>query len=161
MRFATQDYFNKDAAKKAARSFQIAFATMRTKQRQRAFKAAKIFENVQEETFQGPYDHLGAYLREQEDYWEVRILPETADPVTVVDALTGQPVEKLTPEYRRWKALAEGLVDAMFAAQKAKQTFTNPLSAEDTSFMWSYKPEETKVIWTDMGLEEPQDASLV
>ena len=94
VRYLTKDYFNKEAAKKAARAFQVAFSVMRKKERMKVLAVAKQFDPlVNENTFIGPYDHLGAYLREWEDRWEVQIVPEVGDLVEIYDLLTNQPIE--------------------------------------------------------------------
>lgn len=148
-------YSNKEAAKRAARSFQISFSAMRSRERAQAIRASKALNGyVNEAVFKGPYDHLGAYLREEEDRWEVRLLKTNADPIVIRYASTREPVKQFTPEGIRWKELSSKLVSALAYAEKSKTKVVNPLTEEEATFMWNYNGEAYREIWEDYG-EEP------
>lgn len=156
--FPFRDYANKDDAKRAARAFQIAFSAMRSRERQKALRNAKAFNaSINEGEFKGPYDHLGAYLREgpNEDRWEVRLLKTNPDPIVIEYASTGKIVKRFTPEGERWRVLKGRIIDAFFAAQKLKEKFVNPLTDEEVTFMWNYDGAEYRQLWITLTSEEP------
>lgn len=157
VKFYFDQYPSQEDAKRAARAFQIAFAAMRSRKRAQAMRMTKTLNGyVDEATFQGPFDHLGAYLREgpDNDRWEVRLFTANADPMVIEYASTGKVVREFTPAGRRWTALVSKVVDALTLAEKAGMKPVNVLTDEEAAFMLAYDADAYRELWVDFG-EEP------
>ena len=164
MRFTVDRYGSLEAAKRACRSSQTAFASLRTKERRKA-QNYKGDGNPRDTNVTGRYDSLMCVTEPVDDGWILRLIPAHVfeDLVLVEDERTG---ERVNLQGYGDDAKMQVLMHSMQEAIKktsARFPFVNPWDDENMQFMLDKYALGVQSLnatypWLHLGEHAPQEA---
>lgn len=131
-----------EAAKMASRRFQVAFNTMRTRDRNRLQKQkGESIHTINAETY-SRYDYIACIRNPKENGWEVQLIrAKLIDMGVVVTSIaTGEELLEFSPTGKRLDLLRDMMGAEDFAAKRERRKVRNPYTPENVAFLAEHDP---------------------
>lgn len=153
VQFRLDVYETLERCNTAARSFQVCFSSMRTRERKQR-QARMKDKYVLDDEVMGLYDKLACtkVMCEDRQGFEVHLIPQEALTFdqNIIDRETGERVEEFSSEQRLMRKIVYTLSAEYKSAKEQHREVRDVLSAEDSAWLMANHADSVKEYWPEL-----------